>query len=469
MKLGQLGQTLMLITLLGGTLEGQIPDFTPPTPLIAALMHNDTQEANSLLAKGADPNEGRLLGFSPVFLSVIYQNKAIFDAILARGVDLQERDPSGATLLMWAAYNDKGNPEIVEELLKRGLDPNATNKAGESALTWASRRGSTAVVAILEQAGASNQAGIRDAAQRSIALLQKSGTQFVRISGCVSCHHTFLPQMAAELARSRGLLVDEKIANMETAATIGMVKPLREELLRNPNKMPDPPVTLSYGLLSVAANHHPADETTDAMVQVIAKWQRPDGGFQAMPMRPPIEGSHFAATALSLRAMQLYGKDSEERVRRAADWLRKAKPDTAEDAAMRLLGMSWAGSQPEELKAAVQGLLAEQRPDGGWAQLPGLETDAYATGQALVALKWSGQVSATDIAYQRGLRYLLRTQFADGSWLVRSRSFPVQPYKESGFPFGKDQWISAMGTSWATMALTLALPEPPAAVTASVR
>jgi len=460
---------MLITTILGGTLEAQIPDFTPPTPLIAALMHNDTEEAKNLLAKGADPNEGRLLVFSPVFLSVIYQNKAVFDAIAAKGVDLQERDPSGATLLMWAAYNDKGNTEIVEELLRRGLDPNATNKAGESALTWAMRRGSTAVVALLERAGATNEPVIRDAAQRSIALLQKSGTQFVRISGCVSCHHTFLPQMAAELARSRGLSVDEKTVNMETAATIGMVKPMREELLRNPNKMPDPPVTLSYGLLSVAANHYSADETTDAMAQVIAKWQRPDGGFQAMPMRPPIEGSHFAATALSLRAMQLYGKDSGEQVRRAADWLRQAKPNTAEDAAMRLLGMSWAGVQPEEITAAVKSLLDEQRPDGGWAQLPGLETDAYATGQALVALKWSGQVSASDSAYQRGLGFLLRTQYADGSWLVRSRSFPVQPYKESGFPFGKDQWISAMGTSWATMALTLALPEPPVAVTASVR
>ena len=40
------------------------------------------------------------------------------------------------------------------------------------------------------------------------------------------------------------------------------------------------------------------------------------------------------------------------------------------------------------------------------------------------------------------------------SW-VRSRAFPTQPYKESGFPHGKDQWISAAGTSWAAMALSL--------------
>jgi len=42
--------------------------------------------------------------------------------------------------------------------------------------------------------------------------------------------------------------------------------------------------------------------------------------------------------------------------------------------------------------------------------------------------------------------------------VVRTRSFPFQPYKESGFPHGKDQWISAAGTSWAAMALSLALP-----------
>jgi hypothetical protein len=41
---------------------------------------------------------------------------------------------------------------------------------------------------------------------------------------------------------------------------------------------------------------------------------------------------------------------------------------------------------------------------------------------------------------------------------VRSRTFPLQPLKESGFPHGKHQWISAAGTSWATMAIALALP-----------
>ena len=42
----------------------------------------------------------------------------------------------------------------------------------------------------------------------------------------------------------------------------------------------------------------------------------------------------------------------------------------------------------------------------------------------------------------------------------RKRAVPFQPYFETGFPYGKDQFISAAATGWATMALTLAV-EPP--------
>src|SRR5215813_1842677 len=47
------------------------------------------------------------------------------------------------------------------------------------------------------------------------------------------------------------------------------------------------------------------------------------------------------------------------------------------------------------------------------------------------------------------------TQLEDGSWYVRTRASPIQPYFESGFPHGRDQWISAAATNWATMALAL--------------
>ena len=82
-----------------------------------------------------------------------------------------------------------------------------------------------------------------------------------------------------------------------------------------------------------------------------------------------------------------------------------------------------------------------------------MASDAYATGQALASLHQSGAVAAADPAYQRGVKYLLSTQLEDGSWHMRSRSIPFQPYFESGFPHGPDQWISAAATNWAVMAL----------------
>jgi hypothetical protein len=159
-----------------------------------------------------------------------------------------------------------------------------------------------------------------------------------------------------------------------------------------------------------------------------------------------------------LRALQLYGENPEAEVLRAQAWLLRSAPETTEDRVMQVLGLAWANAAPIEIRERAQGLLAEQRPDGGWGQLQNLETDAYATGQALVALQRGARMPASDAAIQRGIAFLLRTQSTDGSWLVRTRSFPFQPYKESGFPYGKDQWISAAGTSWAAMALSLALP-----------
>jgi hypothetical protein len=65
-------------------------------------------------------------------------------------------------------------------------------------------------------------------------------------------------------------------------------------------------------------------------------------------------------------------------------------------------------------------------------------------------------VPANDSAFRRGVDYLLRTQQENGSWYVKSRAMTFQPYFESGFPRSYDQWISAAGSSWAAMSLSLA-------------
>jgi len=46
-----------------------------------------------------------------------------------------------------------------------------------------------------------------------------------------------------------------------------------------------------------------------------------------------------------------------------------------------------AGESARKLQPLAKALLGEQHGDGGWSQLPGMKSDAYATGQALYALR----------------------------------------------------------------------------------
>jgi hypothetical protein len=167
---------------------------------------------------------------------------------------------------------------------------------------------------------------------------------------------------------------------------------------------------------------------------------------------------------LALRALAAYGKEPQKeriaaRVVKARRWLETTKPKDTEDRAFRLLAMKAAASPEDLLRKAADDLIATRRDDGGWSQLDGGTSDAYATGSALVALRWSGLLATDSPEYRGGLRFLIADQREDGSWFVKSRSKPFQPYFESGFPYGKDQFISMAATSWAVTALSFACPK----------
>ena len=122
------------------------------------------------------------------------------------------------------------------------------------------------------------------------------------------------------------------------------------------------------------------------------------------------------------------------------------------------MGLVWADAAKHDIDAAVRVWASQQQADGGWKQLPQLTTDAYATGLTLYAFH-EAHMSVNDPVYKNGIAYLLKTQYANGAWFVKTRSFPVQPQFESGFPFGYHQWISAAATSWASLAIAYTLPD----------
>jgi hypothetical protein len=236
---------------------------------------------------------------------------------------------------------------------------------------------------------------------------------------------------------------------------------------------------LAYPLMGLAANNRPGDRLTDGMLANIAAQQRSDGSWHVgAAARPPAEEGDIFRTAICIRALKVYGPpgrgpEMAARVAKAREWLQAAKPVTAEDRNMQLLGLYWAGADGSALKPLQKAILAGQRPDGGWIQHAGLGTDAYATGESLYALAETQQTRPSSMASQRqmkrGVQYLLNTQRADGSWFVASHSPRIQAYFEGGFPYGHDQWISNWGTSWAALALTFAINPRDAPVTRAAR
>jgi len=221
--------------------------------------------------------------------------------------------------------------------------------------------------------------------------------------------------------------------------------------------------TVAWQLIGLGSDGQEASYFTDIAANYIAATQLPDGSWPDRWSRPPLEYSPVSATAVAIRALDLYGlpgrrHEFSARIASAVAWLAKTQPAANEESAMRLLGLIWGRASHAAISEAAKRLASAQRTDGGWAQLAALESDAYATGQALVALRESGLFVPESPAFGRGVKYLLGTQEPGGSWHVRGRSLPVQTLFESGFPHGRDQWISAAGTSWAAMALTLAIP-----------
>ena len=399
--------------------------------------------------------------------------------LLERGADPNATDPKGYSLLMLVASSDVIPVETVKTLIARGANLNAKNADGRTALDLARLRGSTPVVDLLVKAGAKPgislpndvprpkpAVSLRAAVERSIPLLQKTDSVFLQKTSCISCHHNTLTATTVATARKNGFSVDDQIASRHLKRIGAFIETWRERILQGfaPGGASS---TLSSILLGLADENYPADAATDAAARFVLWRQMADGRWSTTGHRPPSESSDVQITATSLRALRVYGPNTQharydEAVKRATDWLIQVKPRDTADRAYRILGLAWGGlkSDNQIIRDAAVDLISQQRSDGGWSSLDSLASDAYSTGLALVALRQATGVRSSAVEFKRGIDFLLKTQLGDGSWYVKSRAVPFQPYFESGFPHGHDQWISAAGTNWATTALALAAGAP---------
>ena len=310
---------------------------------------------------------------------------------------------------------------------------------------------------------------MRAAIVRALPILQRSAATFVAQRACVSCHHNSLAIVTLRFVQERGFTVDAKTLEAIEAKTFRELRGTRalDDAIQALG-VSDPTPNESLLLMAAHAAGVPRDLTTAVYARRMARWQR-DGHWVTSDFRPPHSSSIFTATATAIRAIQFYMPEErtgerDAAIDRARRWLITTRATSTEDAAFRLLGLAWAGSTPDDRKAATRDLLERQQSSGGFPQLAGYVSDAYSTGEALFALQEAG-MPASDPAWQKGAAFLISSQARDGTWHVRTRMLsPASispPYFSTGFGYGKDEFLSYAGSCWAVMALAAGLADAP--------
>ena len=162
--------------------------------------------------------------------------------------------------------------------------------------------------------------------------------------------------------------------------------------------------------MGLAAEGYKPDLNTDTAALYILQRQHANGEWPAQHAdgRPPICLDYIGQTARAMRALQLYTprptpKNIASRFALQQTGLRTRAPTTTKTAAGALPALH--GREPTEPQPSrpCKELLAAQHPDGGWSDLPTMQSTAYATGKSLVALHLAG-VPASSPAYQRGIK-----------------------------------------------------------------
>ncbi len=314
------------------------------------------------------------------------------------------------------------------------------------------------------------------AVQRGRELVATAATHWHQNKNCFACHHQTLPVLALVEAGRFGAAVDPEWLRVQTKHTHDYFHERVEGMLAGEH-VPGGASSTGFGLWALKLAQHPADDVTAAMVENLLKIQgvvrlsesdsaQPaqlkDGAWLPSCRRPPLQGSDIATTVLALIGMEHYATDEQrERLgtaRAVADkWLAETPLVTATDRAWRLWGLSLFGGEVATIEATRAAIFKTQRADGGWSETDDRQSDAYSTGETLFVLLQTG-TPATDPAVLRTRDYLIKSQHADGSWLVETHVKPVQTFFENGDPHGKHQFLSTAATAWSTAALTQLLP-----------
>ena len=276
---------------------------------------------------------------------------------------------------------------------------------------------------------------IQASATRAVAVLEKSIRVWHQNRTCFSCHHQGLAIALVAEARTRGIVVDDALARTNISVGLQGLKSLDRAV--QAAQQIDPAADTGSQLVAAKVAGVPRGLVREVYAATVAKRQRPDGGWETLDNRPPQAWSRVSATTSRSKESGPTCPRTENRRPRRGPAARATgcsrTPRDTEDRAFQIFGALEAGVGREAVKPMATALVAEQRADGGWAQLPSRSSDAYATGEALVALYDAG-LGPADPAIRRGLSYCSTRSSRTGPGALKpgctSRGWSVRRFRD---------------------------------------
>jgi hypothetical protein len=263
---------------------------------------------------------------------------------------------------------------------------------------------------------------VRRAAQKGLDFLahdSKAWTQ--KNSSCYGCH--------VHSVTLEGLVIGRK--NQYTVASADMATMIDVMRTKSNGIHSSTFVTArAFGGVALARYDRWIDGAySDDLIKVSRKLmesQNPDGSVKVDDTRFPVESGVMQATFQAMQSWrQSFARTADDAwlapIRKAEQYIQSTAaawqeaPAQLQDLNYALMGLSAAGVGAGETLTArlTRFLLAKQKHDGGWGFRA--ESDAFATGQSLYALRTLGR-SDKEQPVSRGLDWLMQHQKENGSW-----------------------------------------------------
>ncbi len=297
---------------------------------------------------------------------------------------------------------------------------------------------------------------VRHAIQRSVPFIEHQGAEWIAKKDCISCHHTAFMVWSLNAATRNGVPVDQTKLDAWTEWATNwkhlVVASVRATAVRE-DTLRDQPDTLAQLLLG-RSSLIPGATRRQWFVEYasdLVKEQQDDGswisgGQLPSQKRPKARdaGSQYDVGILALHATDVPDAARATVLKKARAWLGvQTSGQSTEWWATRLMLERRLGRADKANQLRAE-LLKRQRADGGWGWLCDDDSDALGTGIALYALA-GDQLPPNHPAIANASRFLLKTQYADGSWPVRGTKQNKKDHVQPTATY----W----GTCWAVIGL----------------